>query len=80
MMYLILCGFPYVKPVTSNLGDSATKTLRQLKVEEEDEERFQADLEKAMRQSLGKFLLIICLLSFYFTTFYDCTLLTIPTR
>jgi hypothetical protein len=80
MLYLILYGFPYVKPVISNLGDSATKTLRQLKVEEEDEERFQADLEKAMRQSLGKFLLIICLLSFYLTTFYDCTLLTIPTR
>ncbi|KAL9375231.1 hypothetical protein Peur_032110 [Populus x canadensis] len=41
--------------ITSNLGDSATKTLRQLKVEEEDEERFQADLEKAMRQSLDTF-------------------------
>ncbi|KAJ6411641.1 hypothetical protein OIU84_008259 [Salix udensis] len=38
--------------ITLNLGDSATRTLRQLKVEEEDEERFQADLEKAMRQSL----------------------------
>ncbi|XP_011042624.1 PREDICTED: uncharacterized protein LOC105138272 isoform X4 [Populus euphratica] len=38
--------------VTPNLGDSATKTLRQLQVEEDDEERFQADLERAVRQSL----------------------------
>ncbi|XP_061957526.1 uncharacterized protein LOC133678988 isoform X4 [Populus nigra] len=40
------------RPVTPNLGDSATKTLRQLQVEEDDEERFQADLERAVRQSL----------------------------
>lgn len=35
-------------------GENGTKTLRQLHAEEEDEERFQADLKKAVRQSLGK--------------------------
>ncbi|XP_034915398.1 uncharacterized protein [Populus alba] len=40
------------RSVTPNLGDSATKTLRQLQVEEDDEERFQADLERAVHQSL----------------------------
>ncbi|XP_055828881.1 uncharacterized protein LOC129896911 isoform X2 [Solanum dulcamara] len=35
--------------------DSGTKTLRQLHVEEDDEERFQADLQKAVRQSLDTF-------------------------
>lgn len=79
MLNLTLHGFPYVKSVTPNLGDSATKTLGQLQVEEDDEERFQADLERAVRQSLGKFLLIPCLLSLYFTTFYDFTFLTMPT-
>ncbi|XP_049394447.1 uncharacterized protein LOC125858659 isoform X2 [Solanum stenotomum] len=34
-------------------ADSGTKTLRQLHVEDDDEERFQADLQKAVRQSLG---------------------------
>lgn len=34
-------------------ADSGTKTLRQLHVEDDDEERFQADLKKAVRQSLG---------------------------
>lgn len=29
------------------------KTLRQLQAEQDDEDRFQADLEQAMRQSLG---------------------------
>ncbi|XP_059303889.1 uncharacterized protein LOC132055894 [Lycium ferocissimum] len=33
-------------------ADSGTKTLRQLHVEEDDEERFQADLKKAVLQSL----------------------------
>ncbi|KAK4735325.1 hypothetical protein R3W88_009586 [Solanum pinnatisectum] len=32
--------------------DSGTKTLRQLHVEDDDEERFQADVHKAVRQSL----------------------------
>lgn len=44
-----LCG-----PVNPLLGDNGTKTLRQLQAEEDDEERFQADLKKAVRQSLGK--------------------------
>ncbi|KAK4568392.1 hypothetical protein RGQ29_003969 [Quercus rubra] len=34
------------------LLENGTKTLRQLHVEDEEEERFQADLEKAVRQSL----------------------------
>ncbi|XP_044484956.1 uncharacterized protein LOC123210576 isoform X3 [Mangifera indica] len=38
-----------------NLGDSGTKTLRQLQAEEDDEERFQADLKQAVRQSLDAF-------------------------
>ncbi|KAK1289590.1 hypothetical protein QJS10_CPB18g01224 [Acorus calamus] len=33
-------------------GDNETKTLRQLRVEHDDEERFQADLQKAVDQSL----------------------------
>ncbi|XP_021593186.1 uncharacterized protein LOC110600623 isoform X2 [Manihot esculenta] len=36
-------------------GDNGTKTLRQLQAEEDDEERFQADLKKAVRQSLDAF-------------------------
>uniref|UniRef100_A0A5B7A9X7 USP domain-containing protein n=1 Tax=Davidia involucrata TaxID=16924 RepID=A0A5B7A9X7_DAVIN len=39
----------------SYLGDNGTKTLRQLHVEEDDEERFQADLRKAVCQSLDTF-------------------------
>ncbi|CAN1266008.1 Inactive ubiquitin carboxyl-terminal hydrolase 54 [Linum perenne] len=40
--------------VTANLDseDTGSKTLRQLRVEEDDEERFQEDLKKAVRQSL----------------------------
>ncbi|GAV66724.1 UCH domain-containing protein/DUF629 domain-containing protein/DUF627 domain-containing protein [Cephalotus follicularis] len=41
--------------VPSNLGDYGMKTLRQLQVEEDDEERFQADLKKAVRQSLDTY-------------------------
>ncbi|XP_050220988.1 uncharacterized protein LOC126671275 [Mercurialis annua] len=41
--------------ITSNMGDSGTKTLRQLQAEEDDEERFQADLKMAVRQSLDTF-------------------------
>ncbi|XP_024045653.1 uncharacterized protein LOC18048599 isoform X2 [Citrus clementina] len=37
------------------LGDGGTKTLRQLHAEEDDEERFQADLKQAVRQSLDTF-------------------------
>ncbi|CAH8351983.1 unnamed protein product [Eruca vesicaria subsp. sativa] len=33
-------------------GDVGTKTLRQLQAEEDEEEKFQADLKKAVRQSL----------------------------
>ncbi|KAL3846004.1 hypothetical protein ACJIZ3_003407 [Penstemon smallii] len=36
-------------------GDNGAKTLRQLQAEEDDEERFQADLKKAVRQSLDTF-------------------------
>ncbi|XP_047325394.1 uncharacterized protein LOC124929150 isoform X2 [Impatiens glandulifera] len=36
----------------ASMGDSGSKTLRQLKAEEDDEERFQADLKRAVRQSL----------------------------
>lgn len=39
----------------NDTGDNGAKTLRELQVED-DEERFQADLEKAVRQSLGKFI------------------------
>lgn len=35
-------------------GHEGKKTLRQLQAEQDDEERFQADLEQAMRQSLGE--------------------------
>ncbi|OVA12024.1 Ubiquitin carboxyl-terminal hydrolases family 2 [Macleaya cordata] len=37
------------------LGENGIKTLRQAHAEELDEERFQADLEKAVRQSLDTF-------------------------
>ncbi|KVH99999.1 UDP-glucuronosyl/UDP-glucosyltransferase [Cynara cardunculus var. scolymus] len=38
---------------SSYSGENGTKTLRQLQAEEDDEERFQADLLKAVCQSLG---------------------------
>ncbi|CAL1368049.1 unnamed protein product [Linum trigynum] len=41
-----------VVSVNLNSGDTGTKTLRQLQVEEDDEERFQEDMRKAVRQSL----------------------------
>ncbi|KAF5730114.1 hypothetical protein HS088_TW20G00484 [Tripterygium wilfordii] len=41
--------------VTPGLGDNGTKTLRQLQAEEDDEERFQADLQQAVRQSLDTY-------------------------
>ncbi|KAJ7945956.1 Ubiquitin carboxyl-terminal hydrolase-like protein [Quillaja saponaria] len=37
------------------LGENGAKTLRELRVEDEEEERFQADLKKAVRQSLDNF-------------------------
>ncbi|GMI78187.1 hypothetical protein like AT3G47890 [Hibiscus trionum] len=37
-------------------GEGDTKTSRQLQAHEDDEERFQADLKKAVRQSLGNVL------------------------
>lgn len=43
-----------MKSAAPKLEDSGTKTLRQLQAEEDDEERFQADLKMAVRQSLGK--------------------------
>ncbi|KAK2999837.1 hypothetical protein RJ639_022666 [Escallonia herrerae] len=42
-------------PDDPHLGDNGTKTLRQLHSEEDDEERFQADLKKAVRQSLDTY-------------------------
>ncbi|TYH42024.1 hypothetical protein ES332_D11G034800v1 [Gossypium tomentosum] len=41
-----------VAPVS---GEGGTKTLRQLQAEEDDEERFQANLKKAVRQSLDTY-------------------------
>lgn len=41
--------------VNLHLGDNGTKTLRQLQAEEDDEERFQADLKQAVRQSLDAY-------------------------
>ncbi|WCJ35992.1 Ubiquitin carboxyl-terminal hydrolase-related protein [Euphorbia peplus] len=38
-----------------NMGDSGAKSSRQLQSEEDEEERFQADLKKAVRQSLDTF-------------------------
>lgn len=40
---------------TPLLEESGAKTLRQLQAEEDDEERFQADLKKAVRQSLDTY-------------------------
>lgn len=37
-----------------HLGDNGIKTLRQLQVDDDDDERFQEDLKQAVRQSLGK--------------------------
>ncbi|XVE57026.1 hypothetical protein DITRI_Ditri04bG0058500 [Diplodiscus trichospermus] len=47
-------GVP-VGSVASISGEGGTKTLRQLQAEEDDEERFQADLKKAVRQSLDTY-------------------------
>ncbi|XP_022727644.1 uncharacterized protein LOC111283379 isoform X3 [Durio zibethinus] len=47
-------GVP-VDSVASMSGEEGTKTLRQLQAEEDDEERFQADLKKAVRQSLDTY-------------------------
>lgn len=44
--------------------DNGTETLRPLHAELDDEERFQADLKKAVRQSLGK-----CYTFFFFLKF-----------
>lgn len=38
-----------------HVGDGGSKTLRQLQAEEDEEERFQADLKKAVMQSLDTF-------------------------
>jgi hypothetical protein len=35
-------------------GEHESKTLRQLQAEQDDEDRFQADLERALQQSLGR--------------------------
>lgn len=36
------------------MGDNGAKTLRQLQAEEDYEEKFQAELQMAVQQSLGK--------------------------
>lgn len=41
--------------LSRSVGDGGSKTLRQLQAEEDEEERFQADLKKAVRQSLDTF-------------------------
>lgn len=48
MAYISSLDYSYVVGI-------GTKTLRQLHAEEDDEERFQAELNKAVRQSLGKY-------------------------
>lgn len=55
----MIMGYFGLKLVNLLLGDNGTKTLRQLQAEEDDEERFQADLKQAVRQSLGKSLLLL---------------------
>lgn len=54
------CQLSFILHSVSYPGDvdAGTKTLRQLQAEEDEEERFQADLKKAVRQSLGSFLTI----------------------
>jgi hypothetical protein len=39
--------------VSSVLENNGTKVMKELQVEDEEEERFQADLKMAVRQSLG---------------------------
>jgi hypothetical protein len=39
---------------TAEGGEHESKTLRQLQAEQDDEERFQADLERALQQSLSR--------------------------
>lgn len=46
------CSFILIQSVNPLSEDNSKKTLRQHHVED-DEERFQADLKKAVRQSLG---------------------------
>lgn len=50
-----------------NFVDNGAKTLRQLQEEDDDEERFQADLKKAVDQSLG-----ICHFNCYLFIFLSC--------
>lgn len=45
-------GFPSNEKAGVASGENSSKTLRQLHAEEDDEERFQADLQQAVRQSL----------------------------
>lgn len=44
--------------MSSVRGDNGSKTLKELQVEHDEEERFQADLKKAVRQSLGMILVL----------------------
>lgn len=43
--------------------DAGIKTLRQLQAEDDEEERFQADLKRAVLQSLGRFSAILVYIS-----------------
>ena len=58
-------------------ADPSDHTLRQLKADQDAEERFQADLEQAMRQSLGDyhceiFLIWLLISGSVFFTFLVC--------
>ncbi|CAA0836080.1 Ubiquitin carboxyl-terminal hydrolase-related protein [Striga hermonthica] len=46
-------GQPRFEQISNGYVDNGGKTLRQLQAEEDDEERFQADLQKAVQQSLA---------------------------
>jgi hypothetical protein len=51
-------------------ADPSERTLRELKAEQDAEERFQADLEQAMRQSLG----VLSLRNIFLVIRYSCIL------
>lgn len=57
--------------------DVGTKTLRQLQAEEDEEEKFQADLKKAVRQSLGSFSTVPAYLLYLFINLWDFLLVSI---
>lgn len=48
-------------------SESNSKTLRQIHSEEDDEERFQADLQRAVRQSLGMQVIFILFFDYIYS-------------